>query len=196
MFEPLKNGNFCYYNLEFFETSLDEEFEAFLDACGAQIFSLVFCCCSLSSKTVEKIMTSCINLKELRFIASDYYSDSNLDIPTFNQVQIIRNTLEILEVSLCDWMSDSLLTVLVSVYPNLKQIVLEEVNLAYNRRTFDQYYKNVNTYQSSDIIFTFNHFHQTIIQKCNKIKKLNLASSTDSFSDDDMIKLASTTNLR
>lgn len=199
IFDTLEVANFNYYNLEFSDLTLNDDFETFIETYGSMVFSLVLDACSFSFKTLEKIMTCCVNLKELRFTGCCYYSEITPHTPVANGVPIVCRTLRALDISDCKWMSDLLFTIFISVYHNVKKIVLEKVNMDYDRKNFDTRYKNVNDYSPSDGVFTFYHFYQTISKRSETTEYLSLEitdNSYGSFSDDDFALLATTPNIK
>lgn len=197
MFDTLKKGHFNPYNFSFTETILDDQFESFLESHGAVIHSLSFDSCQFSFKTLEKMMINCINLKKLFFLRCYCHSDTGSLIPMLNGVEIVRKNMKTLEFHYCNWMSDLLLTIFLSVYSSVKEITLHQVNMNFDYRIFNRYYRNRDNYKPSDCVLTYKHFYRCTAHLCQEIEKLNLGNPLgDGFTDDELTTLASTSYFR
>lgn len=193
-------SNISHYNFELKEATLNDEFETRIESYVDKIYSLCFIDCKFSSKTIEKLMLTCVNLERLCFRNCDCYADDFDIVSNMEHDKIVKPKMEYLEFSSCHWMSDYIFNLFIGVYPFVKKIVFNDVRMNCDYRIFRRFYpynQNMDEF-ASDSVVTYFAFYKNISHKCKQIEKIILKSPLAMCgpADEYLIEFASTPNIR
>lgn len=177
-----KNSLRTHQSFMFIETDINSNTSEFWLKISPSVKSLYFGNCDMYEKVLTDLLANCVNLEVLVLHnCRELFMPGRLLEDPKDCKRLSKSLRKVKDLSLsCNrYLSDALFNRLMSVFPSLNSISLEDSQISYHLGLLRKYYPDSvtasNPDYASETVFTFHNIYKLLVQRAHMIKSINLS---------------------